>query len=99
MQVVKYKYSEYFGSMQFVLDESLSAATAPTGLGSQRDERLTARFRQISKPRDSGLDLFNHSDIWQVVRQQDCRDAGQISERYDHYNIQSRGFKTSWIWL
>ena len=32
---------------------------------------------------------------WQASRQQRCRDACQISERYDHYNIQSRGFKTS----
>ena len=32
---------------------------------------------------------------WQAPRQQRCRDACQISERYDHYNIQSRGFKTS----
>ena len=38
----------------------------------QAGGRLTARSRQVSKPRDSGV------------------------ERYDHYNIQSRGFETSW---
>ena len=39
--------------------------------------------------------LFNRSDILKVIRQQSCVDARQISERYDHYNIQSRGFETS----
>ena len=33
--------------------------------------------------------------IWQTTRQRGCRDACQISERYDHHNIQSRGFDTS----
>ena len=51
--------------------------------------------REVSKPRDSGLDFSNRSQIWQAPRQQRCRDACQISERYDHYNIQSRGFETS----
>ena len=42
-----------------------------------------------------GLDFFSHPEIWQAPRQQRCRDACQISERYDHCNIQSRGFETS----
>ena len=58
------------------------------------DGRLTARSREVSKPRDSCLDFSNRSEIWQAPRQQCCRDACQISERCDHYNIQSRGFET-----
>ena len=57
--------------------------------------RLTARSREVSKPRDLGLDFFNHFEIGQAPRQQCRRDAWQISEWYDHYNIQSRGFETS----
>ena len=49
--------------------------------------RLTARSREVSKPRDSCLDFSNRSEIWKPSR--------QISERYDHYNTQSRGFETS----
>ena len=59
------------------------------------DGRLTARSREVSKPRDSGLNFSNRSEIWQTPRQHRYRDACQISERYDHYNIQSRGFETS----
>ena len=55
------------------------------------DGRLTARSREVSKPRDSALNLSNRSEIWLAPRQQRCRDTCQISERYDHYNIQSRG--------
>ena len=43
---------------------------------------------------DSCLDCSNRSEIWQAPRQQRYRDACQIPERYDHYNIQSRGFET-----
>ena len=57
--------------------------------------RLTARSREVSKPRDSGLNFSNRSEIWQVPRQHCCRGACQISELYDHCNIQSRGFETS----
>ena len=39
-----------------------------------------------------GLDLSNHSEIWQAPRQQGCQDACQISERHDYHNIQSRCF-------
>ena len=56
---------------------------------------FTARSREVSKPRDSGLNFSNRSEIWQVPRQRCCRGACQISERYDHCNIQSRGFETS----
>ena len=59
------------------------------------DGRLTARSRKISKPRDSSLDFSNRFESWQVLRQQGCRDACQILQRYDHYNIQARGFETS----
>ena len=57
--------------------------------------RLTTRSREVSKPRDSGLDCCSRSGIWQAPRQQRCRDACQISERFDHYDIKSRGFETS----
>ena len=42
------------------------------------------------------LRLFSISEIWQAPRQQCCWDACQITERCHHYNIQSRGFETSW---
>ena len=57
--------------------------------------RLTARSREVSKPRDSCLDYSNRSEIWQASRQQCCRDACQIWEQCHHYNTQSRGFETS----
>ena len=60
------------------------------------DGRLTARSREVTKPRDSGLDFSNRSAIRRAHRQQSCRYACQISEQYDHYNIQSRGSETSW---
>ena len=56
---------------------------------------LPWRSREVSKSRDTGLDFFNCSEIWQAPRQQRCRDACQISVRNDHYNTQSRGFETS----
>ena len=43
----------------------------------EADGRLTARSRQVSKPRDSSLDFSNRSEIWQAHRQQRCRDARQ----------------------
>ena len=55
----------------------------------------TVRSRQVSKSRDSGLDFSNRPKIWQAFRQRCCRDARQISVRYDHHNVQSRGFETS----
>ena len=39
------------------------------------DGRLTARSREVSKPRDSGLNIFHRSEIWQAPRQHRCRDA------------------------
>ena len=48
------------------------------------DGRLTARSREVSKARDSGLDFSNRSVIWQTPRQQRYRNACQISGRYDH---------------
>ena len=56
---------------------------------------LTVRSHTVSRPRESGLNFSNRSDNWQAPRQQRCRDACQISERYNHYNTQSRGFETS----
>ena len=61
----------------------------------QADGRLTVRFREASKPRDSCLDFSNRSEIWQAPRKQRCRDACQILVRCDHYNNQSGGFEIS----
>ena len=58
------------------------------------DGRLTARSSEVSKPWDSGLNFSNRSEIWQALWQHRCRDACRISERYDYYNIHSRGFET-----
>ena len=52
--------------------------------------------RKVSKRRDSGLEICESSEIWQASRQQRCRDACQVSEKKNHYSIQSRGFETSW---
>ena len=60
------------------------------------DGRLPVKSREVSKPGDSAVDFSNRSEIWQAPRRQRCRDACQISERYYHYNTQSRGFGTSW---
>ena len=46
--------------------------------------RPTARSREVSKSRDSGLDFFNCSEIWQAPRLQRYRDACKISERNDN---------------
>ena len=49
----------------------------------------------VSKPRDSELDVSNRPDIWQAPRQQRCRCICQIAERYNHYNTQPCDFETS----
>ena len=54
------------------------------GLYSLSCKTSTARSREVSKPRDSGFDFSNCSEIWQASRQHRCRDASQIRERYDH---------------
>ena len=51
-------------------------------------------YRKISKPRNSRLDFSKCPEIWQVSQQR-CRDYCQISDRYDYYNAQSRGFQIS----
>ena len=56
-------------------------------------KHLTARSGEVSKPRDSGLDFSNRSEIWQAPRQQRCRDACQISKRYDGYNPRPLDFR------
>ena len=54
-------------------------------------------YHQISrlKSRYMSSEISYRSDIWQAPRQQCCRGACQISERYDHFNTQSRSFETS----
>ena len=58
------------------------------------DGRLTERSHHVSKPRDLGLDFSNRCEIWQAPRQY-CRYPCQITQRYEHFYIQSHGFKTS----
>ena len=79
----------------------LNWADTPQGLYSlsgMTSYLLTARSIQVSELRDSSFKLFNRSEIWQTFRQHRCRDACQISERYDHFNTHSRGFETSRGW-
>ena len=77
---------------------SMSVSQSEVRVSSRESSRqICTSYRKISwcleAPR-FGFILSNRSDIW--PRQQCCRDACQIWERYDHYNIQSLGFKTSW---
>ena len=57
--------------------------------------RLIVRSREVSKPWDFYLKLFDRSEIWQAPRQHCCRCACQISKRCDNSNYQSRSFETS----
>ena len=57
--------------------------------------RLIVRSREVSKPRDLYLKLFDRSEIWQAPRQHCCRCACQISKRCDNSNYQSHSFETS----
>ena len=68
------------------------SSSPPEGLHSL-SSKTSYRKSEASKPRDSGLDFSNCSEIWHAPQQQCCRDVCQISERYDHYNIQSHGFR------
>ena len=52
---------------------------------------VLSQAREVSKPRNSGLNFSNHSEIWQAPRKHRCRDAFQIPERCDHHNTQSHG--------
>ena len=66
----------------------------------QADGRLTVRSRKVAKPRGLALDF---SIALKFDRHLGSSAAEmpvkfQISERYDHYNIQSRGFETSRDW-
>ena len=56
----------------------------------KRARWLTTRTRKIL-----GFNLFDCSVIWQVPRQHCCRGTCQISERYEHCNVQSSSFE---IW-
>ena len=53
------------------------------------------RSRDMWKPLDMALELFNRSEIWQASRQRSCRDACQIKERYWHFQTQSQGLEPS----
>ena len=57
--------------------------------------RLIVRSHEVLKPQDLYLELSDHSEIWQPLRQHCCRSACQISKRFDNLKYQSRGFETS----
>ena len=46
-------------------------------------QKYTLR-KMFSKPQYLGLDFSDRSGIWAAPRQQCCRDACQISKRYDY---------------
>ena len=52
-------------------------------------------YRKSLKRRSREIRVLTFPIALKSPRQQRCRDACQIAERYDHYNIQSRGFETS----
>ena len=56
----------------------------------RRDVLLQDLMKSRSRDIRINLDSSNRSKIWKAARQQSCRDACQISERYDHHDI--RGF-------
>ena len=62
-------------------------------LDSLSGNHLIGRPREVSETQALGLNCSGRSEIWQAPRQQ--RGAFQISERCDHYSIQSRGFKST----
>ena len=57
--------------------------------------RIIVRPREVSKPRDLYLELYDRSEIWHAHRQQCCRCACQILRRCDDLNYQSLGFEIS----
>ena len=59
------------------------------------DGCLTAKSREVSKPRYSDLNFSSRCEIWQTLWQHCCQDACQISEWYNHYNTQSPNFEAS----
>ena len=60
--------------------------------------RLTARSREASNPRNSCIGVSNRFEIWQAPRQQHCRGACQISERYAHYISNPAALRLHEIW-
>ena len=57
-------------------------------------KRTGALPQDLMKSQRREIQLFDFSNrfaSWQTPQQQHCRGAWQMVERYDHYNIQSRG--------
>ena len=79
--------------MLYILPEVLHNMYPRTSIH-YADGHLTARTLEDSKQRDSSLNFSNRSEIWQACQQQRWRDACQISERCNHYNLQSSAFET-----
>ena len=56
---------------------------------------LTAKSREVSKPRDWVFWLSHRSEIWQAPRQRCCRGACQISERLEKSKHEYCNLETS----
>ena len=56
------------------------------------DGRLTARYREVSKPRDSGLGFCNRSEIWQSQFLR-LRDFTKFGDKMS-YRLVNRGSDT-----
>ena len=66
------------------------------GTDSISHKTFIVRSCKISKVGYQVLDLFNCSDIWQVIQQQCCLGTCQISKQYKHFNTQSCLLETLW---
>ena len=89
-------YTGKMASLYWIRAQWLMPTSHSTWAPSQYPKRrLSVRSRKVSKRRDLYLELSDRSEIWQALRQQCCRCACQISQRYDKLKYQSRGFETS----
>ena len=69
--------------------------TDPSALFRYPTWRLIVRSRDVSKPRDLFLELYNRSENWQAPLQYCCRCACEISKPCNDLNYQSRAFEAS----
>ena len=82
-------------NIQIQTQISMSTIYFSTQLGLySSSRRLTTKSREVLKLQDSGLYFSNRSEMMRAPLQQRCPDACKISERWEHYVTQSRGFET-----
>ena len=77
---VRRGYKRQWQIITSIISGDVIICPCPWYLGpySQCGESFTTRSRDISKPRYSGLNLSNRSEIWQTHRQHGCRDDFQF---------------------